>query len=100
MINSLGLPCRGALGLGLNPSLPDGHGTSKTSPMITSYSRRPPPPHHLGTVKHFGVLPMLKTGFSCIPSDAEHICSDGRDEDVFKVRWAVLASQQVQGERK
>lgn len=71
MINSLGLPCRGALGLGLNPTLPDGHGTSKTSPMITGSSRCLPPHHHhhLGTIMdvHVGVLPMLKTGFSCIP---------------------------------
>lgn len=36
VINSLGLSCWETLGLGLNPTLPDGHSTSQTSPTITS----------------------------------------------------------------
>lgn len=41
VINSLGLPCRGALGLGLNPVLPDGHNTS---------------PHHIQAPAPLGLL--------------------------------------------
>ena len=80
-INSLGLPCRGALRLGLNPSLPDGHGTSKTSAMITSTSKC--------TTVSGTVISTLKPRFTYIFSIGSqycvHMCCG--THSLWQVRW-------------
>lgn len=46
VISSLGLPCRGALRLRINPALPDGHNIFPTS-LTSTLSATPPCPHLL-----------------------------------------------------